>query len=134
MSPLGWAALAGTATAIGLSLVTRKAKAQVMPPPVPAFDPTQTYGETEKVVVAIPAGWRRATNDEVRELPELARQAIALRNATGFTSMQYGTLSPFTASDGRVFATFIEQHFHEPGGAIRPWGLHHGVTLLASLS
>jgi hypothetical protein len=47
--------------------------------------------------------------------------------------MQYGTLSPFTASDGKTYATWVEQHYHEPGGAVKPWGLHHGVTLLTKV-
>jgi hypothetical protein len=45
--------------------------------------------------------------------------------------MPYGTLTPFAASDGNTYATWVEQHYHEPGGAAKPWGLHHGVTLLA---
>lgn len=89
-----------------------------------------TYGETQKVSLSVPSGWRRATSAEVSALPELSAQANALVNTSGFTSMQYGTLAPFTASNGRTYATWIEQHFHEPGGSVRPWGLHHGVTLL----
>ena len=71
------------------------------------------------------------TGSEVAALPELGVTANALRNTSGFTSMQYGTLSPFVASDGNTYATWIEQHYHPPGGDLRPWGYHHGVTLLA---
>jgi hypothetical protein len=74
------------------------------------------------------------TGSEVSALPELAVQADFLLNTSGFTSMQYGTLAPFTASDGNTYATWIEQHYHEPGGSVKPWGLHHGVTLLAQAS
>lgn len=45
--------------------------------------------------------------------------------------MPYGTLTPFVASNGQTYATWIEQHFHPPGGALQPWGYHHGVTVLA---
>jgi len=122
--------IAGAATAIGLSLVTRKAKAQTMP--APGFDPTKTYGETTLVPLAVPSGWRRATGTEVATLPELGVAANALRNTPGFTSMQYGTLSSFVASDGNTYATWVEQHYHDPGGSIKPWGYHHGVTILAA--
>jgi hypothetical protein len=95
------------------------------------FDPNAVYGETQKVPMAVPAGWRRVTGSEVSALPELRTKASDLRNTAGFTSMAYGTLTPFTASDGNTYATWIEQHYHEPGGPVKPWGLHHGVTLLA---
>lgn len=121
-----WALLGGGAAVF---LLTRKAKASE-PSPVPAFDPTIAYGETKKISLAVPAGWRRVTNTEVVAVPDLVTSAKALRNAPGFTSMTYGTLTPFTASDGNAYATWIEQHFHEPGGSAKPWGLHHGVTLL----
>lgn len=86
----------------------------------------KTYGEATAVPLAVPSGWRRV----YEVTPELSAQANALRNQPGFTSMPYGTLLPFTTSDGQLYATWIEQHYHEPGGTARPWGLHHGVTLL----
>lgn len=127
MKPLIWVAIGG-AVATGLVLVTRKAKAQTMPS---SIDPEKTYGELQQVQLAVPAGWRRATNADVAALPELGTQANALRNTPGFTAMQYGTLSPFVASDGKTYATWVEQHYHPPGGDVKPWGLHHGVTVLA---
>ncbi len=83
--------------------------------------------------LAVPAGWRRVSSSEVSSLPELGMQAQALRAIPGFTSMAYGTLSPFVASNGKTYATWIEQHYHPPGGTARPWGLHHGVTLLTTI-
>lgn len=47
--------------------------------------------------------------------------------------MTYGTLAPFTGGDGKTYATWIEQHYHPPGGATQPWGYHHGVTVLAKI-
>ena len=134
--PLVWLAIGGAA-ATGLYLVLRKAPSSTalpppQPPPAPPI-PIQTYGETMRVALAVPAGWRRVTSAEVSALPELGAQANALRNTPGFTSMTYGTLTPFVASDGKTYATWVEQHYHEPGGATKPWGLHHGVTLLAQV-
>lgn len=101
------------------------------PPSFPAAEPPKTYGEATKVTLAVPSGWRRVTGSEVSALPELGSQASVLMNTPGFTSMPYGTLTPFSASDGKTYAMWIEQHYHEPGGSTKPWGLHHGVTVLA---
>ena len=130
MKPLLWLAAGAAATAV--FLLTRRSAAQDAPPS--SSTPSPSYGEATRVTLAVPAGWRRVTNAEVNALPELASYATALRNTPGFTSMQYGTLSTFQASDGKTYATWVEQHYHEPGGAAKPWGLHHGVTLLAQTS
>jgi hypothetical protein len=122
--PLLWLAIGGGLTAA--LFLARKRTGDV---PSPA--PPQTYGEATRVSLAVPAGWRRATSAEVGALPELQAQANALLSTPGFTSMPYGTLMPFVASDGRAYATWVEQHYHEPLGPVKPWGLHHGVTILA---
>lgn len=112
-------------------LLTRPAQAATSPEPKLPSPPSPSWGEAQRVALAVPAGWRRATSTEIAALPELVSQANALRSASGFTSLPYGTLNPFTASNGQTYATWIEQHYHEPGGAVKPWGYHHGVTLLA---
>ena len=113
----------GAATGMILMLVRRAgaASTQVM------------YGESKIVSLAVPPGWRRVTSAEVAAVPDLASHAVTLRNTTGFSSMAYGTLLPFVASDGRTYATWIEQHYREPGSSVKPWGYHHGVTLLARI-
>jgi len=40
----------------------------------------------------------------------------------------FGTKVPFEA-DGRQYIAVIEEHYHEPGGPLRPWGKHHGVSV-----
>jgi len=127
MTPLLWVAAGGVAG--GLLLLARSAKAtpKLSSAPAPTPEPPLSFGEPKRVALAVPAGWRRVTNAEVS--PEIRVYADALRNTSGFKTMAYGTLAPFT-SDGKTYATWIEQHFHEPGGAVKPWGLHHGVTLL----
>ncbi len=126
MKKLTWLGI-GAATVTTVILVARKSQAQ------PTGSAPQMYGELIKVPLAVPIGWRRVTSAEVSALPELRDQAVELRGTPGFTTMQYGTLAPFTASDGKMYATWVEQHFHEPGGVVRPWGYHHGVTLLAKI-
>jgi peptidoglycan hydrolase-like protein with peptidoglycan-binding domain len=39
-----------------------------------------------------------------------------------------GTEVPFTA-DGKPYVGRIELHFHPFGGALKPWGYHHGVSV-----
>lgn len=126
MKPLLWIAAGAAAAGLGALLLARKGTGVVSS----STPPPQTYGETTKVALSVPAGWRRVTGAEVSALPELGAQANALRNTAGFTSMTYGSLVPFLGSDGRTYATWVEQHYHEPGGPTKPWGLHHGVTLL----
>lgn len=122
MTPLLWLVAGGVAGGILLLAKTAKTMPKTQP-----LEPPMTFGEAKKVSLAVPSGWRRVTSAEVT--PEIQAQAAALRDTSGFKTMPYGTFAPFT-SDGKTYATWIEQHFHEPGGAAKPWGLHHGVTLL----
>lgn len=136
MTPLAWAAAGGAAAFVillvrrasagGTSAPTSIAPQSAEPAPTPIM-----YGETQRVPLAVPSGWRRATSADVAAVPELRDKANALRATPGFTSMAYGTLTPFVASDGNTYATWVEQHYHEPGGPVKPWGYHHGVTILA---
>jgi hypothetical protein len=125
---LTWLAIGGGGVVSTVLFLTKKKTDNTPPPPSP---PPKTYGETVRVTLTVPAGWRRMTSSEVAALPELGAAANTLMNSPGFTTMQYGSLFPFVASDGNTYATWVEQHYHEPGGAVKPWGLHHGVTLLA---
>ena len=121
MKKIVWLAIGG-GVVTSLLLLTRKASAATA---------KQIYGETKRVVLLVPDGWRRMTSAEVTALPELIDEAKMFRSYPGFTSLPYGSLTPFVASDGKMYAIWVEQHFHEPGGPIKPWGYHHGVTLLA---
>ena len=133
-----WILGGAAVTAVGV-LIAKKAKAEkprleeTPMPSTPDFDPSKTYGETTRVPLAVPAGWRRVTGEEVAALPELRTAATSLRNTPGFTSLEYGMLTPFMGSDGKMYATWVEQHYHTPGGPVKPWGLHHGVTLLTKI-
>ena len=128
---IAWLAIGGVGVVTSLLLLTRRASAATTvaspaPPPPKPF-----YGETKRVVLFVPNDWRRITNAEATALPELITEANAIRSYPGFTSLPYGTIFPFIASNGKTYATWVEQHHHEPGGPIKPWGYHHGVTLLA---
>lgn len=126
--PRLWPFAVGAAVVGGIVLLARRARGAE-----PTGASNVTYGESKRVVLEVPAGWRRVTSAEVRAVPELTTQAVALRSREGFSSLPYGTLYPFWAGDGKLYATWVEQHYHEPGGAVKPWGLHHGVTLLARI-
>jgi len=116
----------GAGALVSLFLFARRARSAPAPTP-----PLSTYGETERVAQLVPVGWRRVSSAEVATVPDLVVRANALRRTPGFASMPYGTLSPFVASNKRIYATWIEQHYHPPEGPIRPWGYHRGVTILA---
>jgi hypothetical protein len=115
---------------------TRKAKAQEMPgssaPPPPPADqpgsaaPPVTYGEPQ-VASPFPAGYRRLKDSEVT--PALLSSARSIRSSSGFTNLAYGTVIPI---DGTTSA-LVEQHYHQPGGPVKPWGYHHGVTLITKV-
>ena len=39
-----------------------------------------------------------------------------------------GTIVPFHYQNA-LYAGIIEQHYHPPGGPVKPWGRHPGVSL-----
>jgi len=119
-NPYLWMLAIGGGAVVGVMLITRRAKAA-------------SYGEKTRVPLAVPAGWRRVTNAEVTALPELGDRAVALRSYPGFATLPYGSLYAFTASNGNTYALWVEQHYHKPGGSLKPWGYHHGVTVLAKV-
>jgi N-acetylmuramoyl-L-alanine amidase len=67
---------------------------------------------------------RRLTNAELTPaLINEARRILAAHHADPF-----GTEVPFQV-DGVQYVGRIEEHYHPPGGARRPWGHHPGVSL-----
>ncbi len=93
-------------------------------PPAGAVDPSGT-GEWIVTPAAPPAGFRRVLGSEVT--PELTAKAKEILKSHGQEPI--GTTVPFQASDGKQYLGVIEQHYHEPGGPLKPWGPHHGVSL-----
>lgn len=67
---------------------------------------------------------RRLTNTEVT--PDISKQAR--RIITEHHRDAFGTEIPFQ-SDGREFVARIEEHYHPPGGPMKPWGHHPGVSV-----
>jgi hypothetical protein len=67
----------------------------------------------------IPDGWRRALPKEITS--EILSLAISRQQHPG----DVGT---FVELNG--LANFTEWHFHELYGPIKPWGWHHGITIL----
>jgi hypothetical protein len=95
--------------------------------PTGAIDPT---GEGTWVVapVAPPAGFRRVLGSEVT--PELTAQAKRVLSEHGRDPI--GTADAFTVG-GKAYLGIIEQHYHPPGGPLKPWGPHHGVSLFVEV-
>lgn len=69
---------------------------------------------------------RRLTNTEVTPaIGAEAKRILKLNHADPF-----GTEIPFQA-DGREYVARIEEHYHPPGGPLKPWGHHPGVSVFA---
>lgn len=79
---------------------------------------------TPPSVVTLPAGWRRARNDELTPAAvEFAKRCLTHPGDMG--NLQLGSFA-----DGQPLAAFTEWHYHEPGGVLKPWGWHVGITIL----
>lgn len=73
--------------------------------------------------------YRRVRDDEVTaELSGEAKGMLKLH-----WSEPYGSEHPFELS-GRRYIACIEQHYHPPGGPMRPWGYHPGVSLFVAVA
>jgi hypothetical protein len=73
---------------------------------------------------SVPPGYRRLKQQEVT--PDLSQKAKDILREHGRDP--YGTQVPFEVA-GTNYMGVIEQHYHEPGGSLKPWGYHHGVSL-----
>jgi len=105
------------------------------PPPPPPMPPEPSAACSDNVMLSdglaelvihtpIPGGWRRLKGGEATgELISFAQQTLGAHSRA-----PYGSLY---VHPGAQYAAMIEQHCHGPGGPTRPWGRHHGVTLLA---
>jgi hypothetical protein len=67
---------------------------------------------------------RRLTDSEVT--PAISAAAVKILREHG--SDPIGTEIPFDA-DGKHYVGRIELHYHTPGGPMKPWGYHHGVSV-----
>jgi hypothetical protein len=70
---------------------------------------------------AIPPEYRRMKDGEVSD--ELKAAAPA------FLSLPYGSVVPVPNIADQDVLAGIELHFHTPGGPVKPWGWHKGVSL-----
>ena len=74
------------------------------------------------IYTPVPGGWRRV-RQPTSELIAFAQQMLAAHS-----QKPYGSL--FVHPSGQ-YAAMVEQHCHDPQGAVGPRGRHHGITLLA---
>ncbi|MGE0709165.1 MAG: hypothetical protein AB7N76_19615 [Planctomycetota bacterium] len=94
---------------------------------VPAVEaPTPAPAPQEPEAPASGRKLRRLRNSEVT--PEIT--ANAKRILAAHRSEPFGTEVPFVAG-GEQYVGRIERHYHPPGGALKPWGYHPGVSVLA---
>ncbi len=63
--------------------------------------------------------------------PDITRKAILLRdNVARWENLGQQYL---LHSGGETFIARVERHYHPPGGPIRPWGPHPGITVLRNV-
>ena len=75
-------------------------------------------------VISVPSGWRRMRGEEVGPAEgAFARRALTTKGTPGHQQIE-------VMPDGAEVMALTEWHHHEPGGPARPWGWHHGITLL----
>lgn len=90
----------------------------------------QTRAALARALGAVPATptrtLRRLRNSEVT--PAISAEAVRILRT--FHPMPIGFEVPFMA-DGREYVGRIELHYHPPGGPMRPWGPHKGVSVFA---
>jgi peptidoglycan hydrolase-like protein with peptidoglycan-binding domain len=73
--------------------------------------------------------FRRMRDAEVTPaLAAGAKRLLALHRAA-----PYGSEYPFEVKGGRYLAR-LEEHYHEPGGPLRPWGYHSGISLFVAIT
>jgi hypothetical protein len=82
--------------------------------------------ETGQGDASVPSKLRRLRDIEVSAA--LLERAQWLVQREGHRSV--GTEIPVTA-DGHHYVAKIELHYHPEGGATKPWGYHHGISMFA---
>jgi hypothetical protein len=68
---------------------------------------------------------QRLTNADLT--PAIIKAATQLRSE-GLCGSALGTEREVTI-DGVRYVAVVEEHYHEPGGKLRPWGKHHGISM-----
>jgi peptidoglycan L-alanyl-D-glutamate endopeptidase CwlK len=64
-------------------------------------------------------------SEVTEELGKLAKTALA-----ELYPKDIGATLQLRTSDGRTYIARLERHYHPPGGALRPWGPHKGISIL----
>jgi hypothetical protein len=117
---IGIGAIAAGVIVAGVALRRREGSGAPEEPLGPCCGQPVCGGEARHPV-AVPGGWRRATGAEAGPYVGAAQSILSAHYAD-----PYGTVIPIDADT----AAMVEQHCHEPGGPVKPWGYHHGITLL----
>ena len=119
---LGLGVLSLGAMVAGYALTRREGVEEEVEPTGPCCG-EPVCGNQSRQPVGIPGGWRRMTGAEAGPYAGAARSVLS-----SSAGAAYGTVIPIDSG----VAAFIEQHCHEPGGPVKPWGYHRGVTLIAA--
>jgi hypothetical protein len=88
--------------------------------------PGASRGAPNVAVAGLAADERRKPLSPEETTPEIEKRAKDILDAN--EGAPIGTEVPFEIG-AHAYVARIEEHYHEPGGARRPWGSHRGVTV-----
>lgn len=107
----------GAASIGGLGLFLARRKSETANPVI-----------EDTILTQVPEGFRRVKQAEVTPpLTEIAKQVLV-----AYGTSPLGTNVPFVYQ-GADMTAVIEEHYHTPGGPLKPWGKHKGVSLFVRL-
>lgn len=69
---------------------------------------------------------RRCTNEDLTRDPAIITHASAILKE--LYPLPLGSEKSF-ASGGKSYVAVLERHYHEPGGPLKPWGPHKGISV-----
>jgi len=81
---------------------------------------TENAADFENFKPVTPPGYSRMKGSDV--------PASIMPKLRPLLAAPLGTITKLP-TDGRDIVAVIEAHFHEPGGPVKPWGWHKGVSL-----
>jgi hypothetical protein len=87
-----------------------------------APDKASHLAENAQIREQVPAGFGGVKGGVS---PEVGGKAAEVLN-----QMPFGSVTPFESSNGKQYVAVKEWHYHEPGGPLKPWGWHPGVSIL----
>ena len=95
----------------------------------PSAQPTSKAADSEQ---AQPSAEPKATQRVVRKIKNAEMTVPVVKKARQIIDQNYKKPLGYEVEfeiEGKHFVGRVEQHYHPPGGELRPWGYHKGCSL-----